>query len=219
MWVGVRFLGKREGYLTVALLNKYIHCIIKSISTTHRRWHIKPSKQALSPKQEQRAGKTLVFPPSAGPHGTQQKQVEEMSSHFAFCLACHFSPTNTPHAATPDMTRSIFVAKRARAFHHPQYVTHHDAAALRVIVQQAQSAQRFLVPQPVLRRVQCAVAAQHLQHTDKPCSGTQRRDTHGAYDSTHTVWVTQSLSSATLCVFPLCLLRSIDLFSRTFISG
>lgn len=70
------------------------------------------------------------------------------------------------------MTWSIFVAKRVHVFHHPQYATHHGAAALRVVVQQAQPAQSFLIPQPVLRRVQHTVAAQHLQHTDKPCSGT-----------------------------------------------
>ena len=214
MWVGVWFLRKREWYLSVALPNKYIHCIIKSNSTTHRRWHIKPSKQALPPKQEQQ--KHLFFHHLRAHEPVSRSRLPQSSNCY---LACHFSPTNTPHAATPDMTRSIFVAKRARVFHHPQYVTHHDAAALRVVVQQAQSAQGFLVPQPVLRRVQRAVAAQHLQHTDKPCSGTQRRDTHRAFDSTHTVWVTQSLSSATLCVFPLCLLGSIDLFSRFFISG
>lgn len=75
------------------------------------------------------------------------------------------------------MTRSVFVAKRVRAFHHSQYATHHGAAALRVVVHQAQSAQSFLIPQPVLRRVQHAVAAQHLKHKDKPCSGTTAAQT------------------------------------------
>lgn len=86
------------------------------------------------------------------------------------------------------MTRSISVAKRVRVFHHLQYATHHGAAALRVVVQQAQSAQSFLVPQPVLRRVQHTVAAQHLQHTDKPRSGTS-----AALKSRHTETRTQSI--------------------------
>ncbi len=112
-----------------------------------------------------------------------------------------------PPAALKLDTGDYSVAKRVRVFHHPQYATHHGAAALRVVVQQAQSAQSFLVPQPVLRRVQHTVAAQHLQHTDKPHSGTSaalksRRTRSTLHARTHARTHTHSLSSASLCVSP-----------------
>lgn len=93
------------------------------------------------------------------------------------------------------------------------YATHHGAAALRVAVQQAQSAQSFLVPQPVLRRVQHTVAAQHLQHTDKPCSGTAAAlKSHGAHDSaTHCLSHTFTFICQSLGFLPLWLSGSIDL--------
>lgn len=85
--------------------------------------------------------------------------------------------------------------------------THHGAAALWVAVQQAQSAQSFLIPQPVVRWVKHAVAAQHLRHTDKPCSGTAAAaaaaalKSHGARCPVHAVWVIFTCHS--LCFLPL----------------
>lgn len=97
-------------------------------------------------------------------------------------------------------------------FHHLQQATHRGAAALHVLLQQAQSAQGFLIPQPVLGRVQHAVTAQHLQHTDKPCSGTGAlKPPHMEHVTAHTnnLWVIR-FHPHSLC-FPLWLIGSIDL--------
>ena len=50
--------------------------------------------------------------------------------------------------------------------------THCRTAAVCVSIQQAESAQRFLILQPVVRRVQHTVTAQHLQRIDKHCLST-----------------------------------------------
>lgn len=64
-------------------------------------------------------------------------------------------------------------------FLHLQYATHHGAAALSVVVQQAQSAQSLLVPLPVLGRVQHTVTAQNLQHTHtQQLKSTENTDVH-----------------------------------------
>lgn len=92
------------------------------------------------------------------------------------------------------------------------YATHHGAAALHIVIQQAQSAQSLFIPQPVLRWVQHTVTAQNLKHTDELYSDAP---THTAND-THPPTTTHTLSESPihfhlpLC-FPFRRMGSIDL--------
>lgn len=90
-------------------------------------------------------------------------------------LIAFISPRMTLHMICllhPDSTAARrkwrLRASRRESLQRAQCATHRGAAALAVVVQQAQSAQSLPVPQPVLRRVQHAVAAQDLRRTDKP---------------------------------------------------
>lgn len=155
-----------------------------------------------------------------------------MSHHFYLNISNRYLVTNMPPpAALRRYTRddsSVFVAKRVPVFHHPQSATHHGAATLRVVVQQAQSAQSLLIPQPVLGRVQHTVTAQHLQHTDKPLLREKQQhwhhtETHMEHMTPHTHTHTVSESFTFICVSPSACWDQLtflqDLYSRISVRG